>query len=205
MTRPPDASAVGWQLAAASADDTWRRIADALDTAARSSRHPFHLLTVASVAADGTPHARTVVLRRFDADRREVWFHTDARSPKVAQLTHDARVALHWYSATDRLQLRIAARATLHHRDEVARAAWMAAEPMSRACYTSPVAPGTVLAGFPVAPPAPPPDDHGGLASFVAVCCRFTDIEALSLHATGHERVVLRLDGPAATREIRAP
>ena len=67
------------------------------------------------------------------------------------------------------------------------------------------LAPGTVLAWFPVAPPAPPPDDHGGLASFVTVCCRFTDIEALSLHATGHERVVLRLDGPAATREIRAP
>jgi hypothetical protein len=46
---------------------------------------------------------------------------------------------------------------------------------------------------------------YGGLAAFVAVCCRFTDIEALALHATGHERVVLRLDGPAATREILAP
>lgn len=205
MTRPTDAAGACWRLAASSADETWRRIADVLDAAARSSRHPFHLLTVASVAADGTPHTRTVVLRRFNEGRREVWFHTDARSAKVAQLEHDARVALHWYSAGDRLQVRIAARAALHHRDDVARAAWTAAEPMSRACYTTPIAPGTVLAGFPVAPPAPPPDDDRGLASFVAVCCRFTGIEVLSLHATGHERVVLRLDGPAPTREILAP
>lgn len=205
MTRPPDEPDAGWSLATLSADETWRRVAGTLERAAESSRHPLHVFTVASVDGDGAPHARTVVLRRFDRERREIWFHTDVRSPKVSQFVHDARVALHWYSVTDRLQIRVAAQATLHHEDEVAHAAWMAAAPMSRACYTAAVPPGTRVPEFDAAPSAPHPDDHRGLASFVAVRCRFTRLELLALHASGHERVMLGFHGSRPTRDILAP
>lgn len=194
-----------WPLASLSAAEIWERLTAELAAAAASARHPLHLLTVATVGADGSPAARTVVLRGFDADRRELRFHTDIRSPKAAQLARDGRLALHWYDARARLQIRIAARATVHHQDETARAAWLASQPMSRACYGSAAAPGTPLQNIPGPPEPLAADDPTGLTNFAVVCCRFTAVELLALHASGHERIRLELDGPLPTRTILAP
>ena len=49
-------------------------------------------VTLATVDADGAPDARTVLLS--EADRDGVYFHTDAASRKVAQLTAHPTVAL---------------------------------------------------------------------------------------------------------------
>lgn len=195
----------GWQLARLSAPEIWSRLAAELTVAASSARHPLHLVTVATLGADGGPQARTVVLRGFDAERRVLWFHTDSRSPKAAAIARDGRVALHWYDAAARLQIRISAAAVLHHADSVARAAWEAAQPMSRACYASPTAPGTRLTAFPTAAPAPAAADDLGLAHFAVVRCRFTAVELLALHASGHERLLLVLDGPVPSGTILAP
>jgi general stress protein 26 len=210
MAAPPESeglhdSPLGIRLAAESAAGIWHAIAADLAAAAASARHPLHLLTVATVDTAGGPHARTVVLRGFDADCREVWFHTDSRSPKAEQIGADARVALHWYDATRRLQIRIPAHAVIHHGDAIAAAAWHASRPMSRACYTTSEPPGQALEAFLPAPSPPAADDDRGLASFAVVCCRFDTIELLVLHASGHERVRLRLTGIEPIREILAP
>ncbi len=194
-----------WQLATLSAAEIWRRLAAELTAAAASARHPLHLLTMATLDNDGFPAARTVVLRGFDPERREVWFHTDRRSPKAAHLTRDGRVALHWYDPLARLQIRIAARATLHHLDATARDAWLVSQPMSRACYASAAAPGTPLPEFPASPQPPAPDDDAALANFAVVRCRFTAVELLALHASGHERIRLEPGGPIVTGTILAP
>ncbi len=198
-------SPLGIRLAAESAAAIWQAMAADLAAAVASARHPLHLLTVATVDAAGGPHARTVVLRGFDAVCREVRFHTDIRSPKAEQIGADSRVALHWYDATRRLQLRIPARATVHHGDAIAAAAWHASRPMSRACYTTSEPPGTSLEVFRPAPPPPAADDDRGLAFFAVVCCRFDTLELLVLHASGHERIRLRLTGTEPIREILAP
>lgn len=198
-------SPTGLRLAAESAPAIWQTVAAELATAAASGRHPFHLLTVATVDASGGPHARTVVLRGFDAPRREVRFHTDVRSPKVEQIGADGRVALHWYDPARRLQIRIAATATIHHGDAIAEAAWQASQPMSRACYTTSEPPGTPLEAVLPAPPPPAADDTSGLTAFAVISCRFESVELLSLHASGHERIRLRLMGAEPTREILAP
>jgi pyridoxamine 5'-phosphate oxidase len=210
MAAPPESEGLhdlplGIRLAAESAAGIWQAMAADLAAAVASARHPLHLLTVATVDAAGGPHARTVVLRGFDAACREVRFHTDIRSPKVEQIGADRRVALHWYDATRRLQIRIAAWATAHHGDAIAAAAWHASQPMSRACYTTSEPPGTSLEAFLPAPPPPAADDDRGLASFAVVCCRFDTIELLVLHASGHERIRLRLTGTEPVREILAP
>lgn len=198
-------SETGWQLAGLSAPEIWCRLAAELTGAASSARHPLHLVTVATLAADGSPQARTVVLRGFDAEGRVLWFHTDGRSPKLAQISRDGRVALHWYDPEARLQIRISARAEVHRGDPIARAAWQAAQPRSRACYTSPTAPGFRLEAFPAAAPAPAAADDRGLAHFAVIRCRFTAVELLALHASGHERVLLVLDGAVPTGTILAP
>lgn len=183
----------------------WRDLVEAFAAATASSRHPLHLLTVATVDADGCPQARTVVLRGFDPDRREVVFHTDCRSPKAEQIRGDGRVALHWYDPGQRLQIRIAAAARIHHGDAIARAAWEASQRMSRACYLTDVSPGTPLAEFPAAPMAPALDDERGLQAFSVVRCRFDSVELLALSAAGHERIRLVFTGQELVLEILAP
>jgi pyridoxamine 5'-phosphate oxidase len=193
-----------WQLAGLPAEEAWRRLSAELAAAVASGRHPLHLLTVATVGDDGSPESRTVVLRGFDAVGRALWFHTDIRSPKAGQIARDCRLALHWYDPQARLQIRIAARAAVHHLDPIARAAWLASQPMSRACYGSAAAPGTPLPEF-----TPPREsleaDAAGLANFAVIRCRFAAVELLALHATGHERILLQVDGDCPTRTILAP
>ncbi len=183
----------------------WQAIAADLMAAVASARHPFHLVTVATVDETGAPQARTVVLRAFDAARREVRFHTDIRSPKAAQIRRTGRVALHWYDPTRRLQIRIAAEAAIHQGNAVARAAWEASPPRSRACYLAAEAPGTPVAAVPAACPPPDPADDRGLDAFAVVCCRFDAVELLLLRAAGHERIRLQLAGPGPISEILAP
>lgn len=198
-------SPAGLNLAAESAPAIWQTVAAELAAAAAFSRHPLHLLTVATVDAAGAPHARTVVLRGFDAADREVRFHTDIRSPKAEQIGVDGRVALHWYDPAKRLQIRIPAMAIIHHGDPTAEAAWKASRPMSRACYTAAAPPGALLETVPSAPPPPAADDDRGFAMFAVISCRFESVELLSLHASGHERIRLRLTGTEPIREILAP
>jgi pyridoxamine 5'-phosphate oxidase len=183
---------------------TWEWLAAEMAAGVASARHPFHLFTVATVGGDGGPRCRTVVLRRFDGPARQVWFHTDARSPKVIELMREPRVCLHWYDTGRRVQIRLAAGVSLHRNDDVARAAWHQARPMSRACYTG-LSPGSTCDSFPPAPIPPADDDERGLAAFTAACCRFTSIELLALHATGHQRVRLHLAAEPPTWEILAP
>lgn len=202
MTAPATATTAP-DLAVLDAPAAWAWLTRELLAAAGSARHGFHLLVAATVGHDGSPDARTVVLRHVDPVRREVGFHTDVRSPKVVAIARDARVALHWYDATVRVQVRAAATAVIHHGDAVAAAAWAAAKPMSRACYAAPVPPGTPLAGFPAA--LAPGTADAGRESFAVVTCRFDDLEILALHAAGHQRVVLHVATDPVTWTVLAP
>jgi hypothetical protein len=192
-------------LAAMDAPAAWSWLAAEFMAAVGSARHGLHLLTVATVGDDGGPAARTVVLRGFDAARREFRFHSDIRSPKVAALRRRPAVALHWYDPRLRIQVRIAAVATIHHGDRVAADAWSAAAAMSRACYTARHAPGTPLHAFADAPSAPAAGDDVGFDHFAVIACRFDAVELLSLHASGHQRVRLNVGTTPITWDVLAP
>jgi len=192
-------------LSAMSPPAAWAWLADELVAAIASARHGLHLPTLATIGADGAAEARTVVLRHVDAARREIRFHTDIRSPKVAAIRRDPRVALHWYDPARRVQVRIPAVATIHHGDAVAAAAWAASAAMSRACYAADHGPGTPREAFPAAPVAPAGDDDSGLRQFAVVACRFDVVELLCLHAAGHQRVRLHVAQTPVTWDLLAP
>ena len=194
-----------WNLNEHTAESLWTLCGQTLEAAVQSARHPFHLLTVSTLTPAGTPDARTVVLRHFGEDPAEIAFHTDTRSAKYRQIQARPAVHLHWYSADLRVQLRAAATAELHNGDGRAQAAWTNSRTTSRACYTSPIGPGTPVAEFPVAPTIPLDDDPSGLIHFAVVSCRLSLVEVLTLHASGHQRVRLSLTDTPVTWERLAP
>lgn len=162
-------------------------LAEALRLIARGAadrRHPFHTPTLATLALDGAPAARTVVLRGFDAASRQLRIHTDRRAAKVAELVAEPRAALHLYDPGAAVQLRLTATASLHCDDAVADAAWAESRDFSRMCYAIDPAPGTPCA----APPPAPTDGEAGRRHFCAVLLRIERLEWLHLAAAGHRR-----------------
>jgi hypothetical protein len=147
-------------------------------------RHAFHTPTLATVAPDGAPEARTVVLRGFDASARSLRAHADARSGKVTSLLRESRCAVHLYDAAGRVQIRLAGRAAVHGDDAVADVAWAESRDASRMVYAVEPGPGSAVA----APLPAPRDAAAGRVHFRVVVLRFDLLDWLELHASGHHR-----------------
>ncbi len=179
------------------APDLEATLADAFRLIARGvadRRHPFHTPTLATLAEDGAPSARTVVLRGFDAAARQLRIHTDRRAAKVAELAARPRAGIHMYDHGAAVQLRLSCTATLHADDAVAEAGWAASRDFSRMCYAIDPAPGTPCAE----PPPAPHDPEGGRLNFCVVLLRIDRLEWLHLAASGHRRARFAWPGPAA-------
>lgn len=102
MTLPADLAAVlaeSWALLMRGATDR---------------RSAAHTPIVATVDGDGHPDQRVMVLRDVCGDTRRLRFHTDARSPKCAQLVSGAAAHVLVYDPAAKLQLRIGGHASVH-------------------------------------------------------------------------------------------
>jgi hypothetical protein len=174
-------------------EEAFRRLADGV----ADRRSAFHAPTLATVARDGTPEARTLVLRGFEAVTRTLRLHTDARSAKVDALTHQPRCALHLYDASEGLQLRIGGFASLHSDDAIAEEAWGSSRTASRRVYALSQGPGVPVRE----PPPAPKDTVTGRANFRVIRIHFDCLEWLELAASGHRRALFRwgADGTASS------
>lgn len=155
----------------------WQHLARGTADRHHPARHP----TLATIGPDG-PELRTLVLRRVERSAALVELHTDAASPKAAQIAADPRVALHVWLPRPRLQIRARALASLAPGDP---ALFAALPPEARANYGGP-SPGTPL------PDSPRPTD-GDPARFTRILCQLTEIDALVL-ADPHRRARYRGD-----------
>jgi hypothetical protein len=152
-------------------DTVWSR----LERGVADRRHPARHPVLATIGPDG-PEARTLVLRRADRSEAALELHTDALSPKAAQIAADPRVALHVWIPKDRLQIRARAHAALHRGDP---ALFASLPPEARANYGGP-APGD-------APSAEP--SEGDPNRFIVMRCKLHEIDALVLEET-HRRAL---------------
>ncbi len=160
-----------------------------LDRAVRGSGapgrppHPWRRAALATVGEDG-PEVRSVVLRDIQADRRELVFYADARSPKVAQLRADPRGQLLCWSEPLGWQVRLRCRVEVatDGLDVTTRWARIRHRPAAHD-YLSPLAPGSPLEA-PAAPLAP----ERVRESFAVLTARVEAIDWLELHARGHRR-----------------
>lgn len=188
-------------------DDCWTR----LGRAVRDRRHPWRLPVLATIDAAGAPTARTVVLREAGREDAVLACHTDRRSPKVAEIAADPRVAWTFYDPGSKLQVRASGLATVHlaaEDDPIALERWQATSLPSRRCYLAPRTPGAVCdvpsANLPDGLDARNPDldeSEAGRANFAVLRTRIARFDVLTLHASGHERASFEFDRDgAATR-----
>ncbi|MBA4284060.1 MAG: hypothetical protein C0434_00825 [Xanthomonadaceae bacterium] len=180
--------------------EAWRFI----EAGGRSFRAPFHSGVLGSIGPDG-PNLRTVILRGADGAGRRIWCHTDIRSPKIAELSADPRVAWTFYDEPSRLQLRAWGRAVIHFGDDLARHRWQATVLNSRRIYHAVAPPSSIS---PVATGGLPPElddarwtpelSERGEANFAALETVISRLEALYLHHAGHRRASFRYDASGA-------
>lgn len=189
-----------------SLDGTLAGALDLIDEGVADRRSPFHTPTLATVRADGSPSLRTVILRGFARESMQLWFHTDRRSPKLAEIARDPRVAFHVYDPAWKVQIRIDGVADAHRGDEAARAAWQAAAPPSRECYRIEPGPSVVIddPARAVIGPAPA-DPDAGFANFVLVAVAISGLEWLDLAAAGHRRARFSWRGASVESTWLAP
>jgi pyridoxamine 5'-phosphate oxidase len=167
-----------------------------LERGTADRRSPFHTPTVATVAPDGSPEARTVVLRKVVAPERTVRFHTDTRSGKVAALAGNPRLSLHGYDPASKIQIRLSGNARVHRGDEIARLAWGQSKSMSLMCYRQALAPGAAVEA-PLKAPGTAAETYGpddGFENFAAVVLQVTTLDWLYLASSGHQRASFTWD-----------
>ena len=153
----------------------------------KDRRSPFHTPSLATVDEAGRPDIRTLVLRGFEPVKMTLRFHTDRRAAKVAQLAGRPEVAVHFYDAARKLQLRCAGRAVVPPEpDGRTDAAWEATQSFSRECYRVEPPPGSRLAaggGY-----AWPDRTDEGRKNFAVLLVELHRVEALYLAHQGHRR-----------------
>lgn len=158
-------------------------------------RSPLHTLSVGTIAQDGRPDQRIMVLRGVDAVACSLRFHTDARSAKVIFRPDQQPVSVLGYDPAAKVQLRLTGIARIHHNDSVADAAWAASTLSSRRCYLAQPGPGTEIAvadaGLPDHLADRVPTEGETLparANFAVLVATIDTIDWLYLAAAGHRR-----------------
>ncbi|GAA4022551.1 pyridoxamine 5'-phosphate oxidase family protein [Actimicrobium antarcticum] len=163
-----------------------------LGRATKDRKAPFRTPVMAT-QSDSGPQARVLVLRAVDPELRQLVFHTDLRSGKVTELGHDPRVAVTFYDAHRKVQLRISGHASLHTDDALAQQRWRDASPAGLRCFSG---------ALPAAVCATPTDNDAqassseeiaeGRSNFVVLVVEIAQIEWLYLHSRGQRRALYR-------------
>ncbi len=166
-----------------------------LELGAARAKHGFHQPVLATVSPDGTPTARTVVLRRADRQAGMVACHTDARAPKLDHLRSQPIAAWCFYDRGRRVQIRATGLVTVHTNDAIANEHWNQSPARSRRCYLAPATPGTAADHpSPNLPESlrnrePTPDESlAGQRNFTVLRCTLDTLDYLELHHDGHVR-----------------
>lgn len=155
-----------------------------LERATNDRHHEWRTPVLATVAQDGTPDARTVVLRQADAKQLQLKVFTDSRSPKVHALTLQPAATLVFWSKRLSWQLRISARIDIQTTGQQVDTAWARiSQSAAAADYLSLNAPGDELTAAQANPGDAKPQHH--LAILTATV---QEIDWLELRGEGHRR-----------------
>lgn len=182
--------------------DRWLEWVDnALSHGVKSRHSAFHLMTLATMDAGHIPQQRTVVLRKNDMTRRTVMFHTNIKSPKIAEIHNNPNISLLFYDPGPNVQLRFSAVAHVHHGDDLAKARWQATRPFSRKCYATLTPTSSALPepgdGLPAAiqkREMTAEEDACAEANFAVVVCNYHALDVVMLQSIGHRRLLFTWD-----------
>ena len=161
-----------------------------LNTCITKSKHCYRIFSFATVK-NNFPEIRSVVLRQFNPNRRSIIFHSDIRSPKIAEVKENSNVGLLFYCHQLKLQLRFRAFAHIHYKDSVTKSIFKTMRPDSKACYSYDFDPGKELALQ--TKEIQLEDTKGSLVNpeenFSVVICNYSFLDLLYLTYKGHIRI----------------
>ena len=106
-------------------------------------KNGFRTMCVGTVSENNTAALRIVVNRKVDELQKTIFFHTDNRSRKFADLQKDNRISLLFYDARQRIQIVIKANASLHTDNPLTADRWRATSPQARLGYMTVEPPNT--------------------------------------------------------------
>ncbi|MDB9925770.1 pyridoxamine 5'-phosphate oxidase family protein [Hyphomicrobiales bacterium] len=160
-----------------------------LEKGATERGHDFHLLVLGTLDEDNNPQTRNVVLRKVDLFQSLLRFHTDKRSNKILDIKNNNSISLLGYDKSNKLQIRIMAKAEIEDSRETLLDIWSNMYPMSRECYRVNDAPGKIVSSKDdVFFEEEGVDKMNGFENFTIVNCYIDSIETLFLHSSGHLR-----------------
>ena len=124
--------------------DIRQQIWKELGRASADRYHEWRTPVLATVGCDGSPNARTVVLRKVDTNQQTLCFYTDARSAKVSELTKEPKAVLAFWSGRLNWQLRVKVEISVATDGPELQALWQRVQQSASAAdYMASAAPGT--------------------------------------------------------------
>lgn len=154
--------------------------------------HPWRTPALATLALDGRPAVRTVVLRKTKIETFTLIAHTDVRSPKVSELRVNPETEWLFYDPESQVQLRLRGKTEVVTSGAEHEAAWDTTPILLRPNYGSAFPPSTELPGPPDEEPA---DTTEGKQNFALLCSEIDQLDWLQLNRQGHERILFRRKG----------
>ncbi|PMS36464.1 pyridoxine/pyridoxamine 5'-phosphate oxidase [Trinickia symbiotica] len=126
-------------------EQVYARIWDCLAAAVREEKLPFKVMQAATIGLDGSPNVRTVLLRGVSERENLLTFHTDVRSPKIAELSHDPRIALVGVDSVRNVQIRVFGETRILRDGKARLDAWRCSPDHDLIVYRTRLAPGTPM------------------------------------------------------------
>ena len=144
---------------------------------------------------------RIVVLRKSDRINNLLQFHTDIRSPKIEILKKNNKASLLFYDKEEKIQLRVKAICEINNQNSTTQESWKKTQHISRRCYLTDSAPGTV-SNNPTSGMISQLEDfdytmkqsEDGYKNFTVIKCKIKSVEWLYLAAKGHRRAKFDLE-----------
>ena len=170
---------------------SWLLLEQSIDDPTSPVRTPVLI----SVSADGLAQGRTVVLRAFNRQQRQLKIYTDVRSEKVAQLRTQPVCTLVAYQPNPMIQLRLKTNAVVNHNNEITRESWAVMPGPNRCNYLTDPNPGSISVkatdGRPIInAESVPTNDENEIAysHFSVIVFAINELEWLYLPRRGHRR-----------------
>jgi pyridoxamine 5'-phosphate oxidase len=152
-------------------EEIYARMWDCLAAAVIEEKNPFKVMQAATIGLDGWPNVRTVLLRSVSEQENLLTFHTDLRSPKIAELSREPRVALVGVDPVHNVQIRISGETRIVRAGQARLDAWRSSPDHDLVVYRTHVPPGTPIShadgALDETQPVPDPDE--GLKHFCVV------------------------------------
>ena len=181
-------------------EEIQKKLWSMLDDAVVNRNSPFRI-PVFICADQNDVDGRIVVLRKSDKNNSLLQFHTDLRSQKVVILKKNKNASLIFYDKEEKIQLRVKVICEVNNQDPVSEESWKKTQHISRRCYLTDSAPGSV-SGNPTSGMISKLEDFDytmeqseeGYKNFTVIRCNIKSIEWLYLAAKGHRRALFDLE-----------